>query len=145
MKLGNLDISAFKVGSGDCSIYLGTTLVYSGGTPTPTLQWVEFNSGDSIVGLDIYGVSGASTELASTFSPSSNDEPFNFEYSRNKVECWVRDNGQYYGQLCYNNVYLNTDTIELVFSNIGCNDYYTWESSYLVHQAESTFKLLIYQ
>lgn len=33
IKLGNLDVESFKVGSGDCSIYLGTTLLYSGGTP----------------------------------------------------------------------------------------------------------------
>ena len=37
IKIGSLDISAFKVGSGDCTIYLGDTLVYSGGTP-PTFQ-----------------------------------------------------------------------------------------------------------
>lgn len=37
IKLGNLDISAFKVGSADCKVYLGNTLLYSGGTPpTPT-------------------------------------------------------------------------------------------------------------
>ena len=35
IKIGNLDISAFKVGSGDCKVYLGNTLLYSGGT-TPT-------------------------------------------------------------------------------------------------------------
>lgn len=46
IKIGNLDISAFKVGSGDCAIYLGDTLLYSGGTPppTPTLQWVTFTN-----------------------------------------------------------------------------------------------------
>lgn len=32
IKIGNTDISAFKVGSGDCTIYLGDTLLYSGGT-----------------------------------------------------------------------------------------------------------------
>ena len=47
IKLGNLDISAFKVGSGDCSIYLGETLIYSGGTTPPSpseyteLEWIE--------------------------------------------------------------------------------------------------------
>jgi hypothetical protein len=35
IKIGNLDISAFKVGSDDCKVYLGTELLYSGGT-TPT-------------------------------------------------------------------------------------------------------------
>lgn len=35
VKLGTLDISSFKVGSGDCTVYLGETLLYSGDTPTP--------------------------------------------------------------------------------------------------------------
>ena len=35
IKLGNLDISSFKVGSADCKVYLGETLLYSGDTPTP--------------------------------------------------------------------------------------------------------------
>lgn len=35
IKIGNLDISAFKVGSGDCKVYLGDTLLYSGGTTPP--------------------------------------------------------------------------------------------------------------
>ena len=32
IKIGSIDISAFKVGSDDCKIYLGNTLLYSGGT-----------------------------------------------------------------------------------------------------------------
>lgn len=44
IKLGNLDVESFKVGSGDCSIYLGTTLLYSGGTPSST-QWSSGSSG----------------------------------------------------------------------------------------------------
>ena len=28
IKIGNLDIDAFKVGSGDCTVYLGDTLLY---------------------------------------------------------------------------------------------------------------------
>ena len=35
VKLGTLDISSFKVGSADCKVYLGETLLYSGDTPTP--------------------------------------------------------------------------------------------------------------
>ena len=33
IKIGNLDISAFKVGSSDCKIYLGDTLLYPQSTP----------------------------------------------------------------------------------------------------------------
>lgn len=41
MKIGNLDISSFKVGSSDCSIYLGNTKLYpSEEPPTPTDNWV---------------------------------------------------------------------------------------------------------
>lgn len=36
IKIGNIDASYFKVGGDDCSIYLGTTLLYSGGTTPPT-------------------------------------------------------------------------------------------------------------
>ena len=35
IKIGNLDISSFKVGSDDCKVYLGDTLLYSGGTTPP--------------------------------------------------------------------------------------------------------------
>ncbi len=35
IKIGNLDISAFKVGSGDCTIYLGDTKLYPNEPPTP--------------------------------------------------------------------------------------------------------------
>ena len=58
LKLGNLDIS-LKVGSADCTVYLGTTLIQSGDTPTPSLPsaytqvtYVE-NTGDSSVNLGL--------------------------------------------------------------------------------------------
>ena len=42
IKLGNLDISAFKVGSSDCKIYLGDTLLYPQSTPpTPVSSCYE--------------------------------------------------------------------------------------------------------
>lgn len=58
IKIGNTDISAFKVGSGDCTIYLGSTLLYSGGTtpPTPTYQWVLYNAGATVPSKLFYGV-----------------------------------------------------------------------------------------
>ena len=43
IKIGNLDISAFKVGSSDCKIYLGDTLLYPQSTPpTPVSSCYEF-------------------------------------------------------------------------------------------------------
>ena len=58
IKIGNLNISAFKVGSADCKVYLGDTLLYSGGTtpPTPTYQWVLYNEGDTVPSTTFYGV-----------------------------------------------------------------------------------------
>ena len=45
MKIGNLDISSFKVGGADCSIYLGSVKLYpSEEPPTPTDNWVLVES-----------------------------------------------------------------------------------------------------
>ena len=48
IKIGNLDISAFKVGSDDCKIYLGDTLLYPQSSPTPSytlLKGIERKAG----------------------------------------------------------------------------------------------------
>lgn len=60
IKIGNLDISSFKVGSDDCKVYLGDTLLYPQSQPQ-TLQWVSFSAGDTVPSGDVYGikVSGA--------------------------------------------------------------------------------------
>lgn len=55
IKIGNLDISAFKVGSADTKVYLGDTLVYSGGTPpTPTFngKWIGYYSDSTSYSAD---------------------------------------------------------------------------------------------
>lgn len=58
IKIGSLDISAFKVGSSDCKVYLGSTLLYpqSPTPPTPTYEWKQYNEGDTIPASLIYGV-----------------------------------------------------------------------------------------
>ena len=48
IKIGNLDISSFKVGGADCSIYLGDTKLYPQISPTPSytlLQGIERKAG----------------------------------------------------------------------------------------------------
>jgi len=45
IKIGNLDISAFKVGSSDCKVYLGDTLLYPTTPPTPTFKWIATYTG----------------------------------------------------------------------------------------------------
>lgn len=44
IKIGNLDISAFKVGSDDCKVYLGDTLLYPT-TPTFSGKWLATYTG----------------------------------------------------------------------------------------------------
>lgn len=62
IKIGNLDISAFKVGSSDCKVYLGDTLLYPS-TPPPTPEWITLNSGDTIPSGYVYGFKGQSQEV----------------------------------------------------------------------------------
>lgn len=60
IKIGSLDISAFKVGSSDCKVYLGDTLLYpqSPTPPTPTLKWASYSEGDAIPSEGVYNTYG---------------------------------------------------------------------------------------
>lgn len=46
VKIGNLDISAFKVGGSDCSIYLGDVKLYP--TAEPNFKWKATYTGGSV-------------------------------------------------------------------------------------------------
>jgi len=74
IKIGNLDISAFKVGSSDCKIYLGDTLLYPTTPPTPTFKWIatytggttssaECDSSSAITQNEINGTNLVSVEI----------------------------------------------------------------------------------
>ncbi len=110
IKIGNLDISSFKVGGADCSIYLGDTLLYPQSQPQ-TLQWVTFSNGDTIPStLNIYGVKGNAYDLSNTLVSW-------FTASRANVDISI--NG------CYSNTVSMSDNVELIFSELGtCSDYY---------------------
>ena len=86
IKIGNLDISSFKVGSGDCSIYLGDTLLYSGGTQQPTL--VE--SGDSLADLS------ATTMRVSTAVTLSETHSVTFGDISSNTYTLLYENGNWY-------------------------------------------------
>ena len=77
IKIGNTDISAFKVGSGDCSIYLGSVLVCSGGTtpPTPT----GFTYSVTITGLE----NGDTTNIAWNYGDHIDSNVGNGTYTYN--------------------------------------------------------------
>lgn len=137
IKIGNLDISAFKVGSDDCKIYLGNTLLYSGGTtpPTPTLQWVTFNNGDTIPSdLDVYGVSGISQDLLNTYGGSGSY--IQFVRSKRYVEFAIYNSDSSY---CGDGSELATDPMEIIFSNRGCSEFINQGAT-----VSGTIKLYIY-
>lgn len=104
--------------------------------PTPSPQWVTFNSGDDISGLNVYGVKGVANNLSNTFG--SELENICFELSRNIVNAIIGD----YSNPCYTDTYGINDNVELIFGNIGCSDYYTLPAS---RTASSTIQLYIYQ
>lgn len=106
--------------------------------PEPSPQWVTFNSGDDISGLNVYGVKGVANDLSNTFTSQGSDDNIYFELSRNIVNAFIGDWTNY----CYTDTYGINDNVELIFGNIGCSDYYTLPAS---RTAASTFQLYIYQ
>ena len=135
IKIGNLDIDKLYLGSSDdVKVYLGDTKLYPSEEPTPqTLQWVTFNNGDTIPSdLNIYGFSGVSKNLYDTFGYGTH---FKFTLDRNRIETEIYCNGQ----RCYaENPYI-TDIISLIFSNVGCCDYYNQGAT-----VSGTIQLYIY-
>lgn len=140
IKIGNQDVE-FKVGSGDCSIYLGDTLLYpQGQPPTPTLQWVTYSNGDTIPSdLQIYGIKGTVNDLSKIFSINT-DDIYVEDAGRNKFNVCIGG----YSSPCYNeeNILSNT-SVEYTFSNIGCSDYYTVSSKTIANMSND-IQLLIY-
>lgn len=140
IKIGNLDISAFKVGSSDCKIYLGDTLLYSGGTQPQTLQWVTFSNGDTIPSdLQIYGIKGIVNDLTSVFNYYS-DNIIVEDAGRNKFNVFIGG----YNPPCYSEYDIISNTsVEYIFSNVGCSDYYTVSSKTIANMSND-IQLYIY-
>lgn len=140
IKIGTLDISAFKVGSDDCKVYLGDTLLYSGGTQPQTLQWVTFSNGDTIPSdLQIYGIKGIVDDLSSVFSGYT-DDIYVEDAGRNKYNAIFGG----YTTACYNESGIISNTsVEYIFSNIGCSDSYT-VSSKTIADMSNDIQLYIY-
>lgn len=100
----------------------------------PSLQWATFKTGDVIPSdLEIYGISGTPYDFYATFGSSS--AMGDFVPSRNRIEITLYCNGN----PCYSDTPFNTDNVELIFSNIGCCDYYIQGAT-----VSSTIKLYIY-
>ena len=70
IKIGNIDISSFKVGSGDCKVYLGDTLLYP--TTQPSYKLVAQYSDTTEYKVECDGSSAlTSTEVSGHTTPKS--------------------------------------------------------------------------
>lgn len=135
IKIGNLDISSFKVGSDDCKIYLGDTLLYPQSQPQ-TLQWVTFSNGDTIPSdLQIYGIKGVVNDLNIIFY--MDDDDIYVELDKGKYNVYI-------GGYCYSEYGIVSNTsVEYTFSNVGCSDSYTVSSKTIANMSND-IQLLIY-
>ena len=140
IKIGSLDISAFKVGSDDCKVYLGNTLLYSSSQPQ-TLQWVTFSNGDTIPSdLQIYGIKGIVNDLSNVFYSDVDDDIYVEDAGRNKFNVIIGG----YTTVCYSEYDIISDTsVEYTFSNVGCSDSYTVSSKTIANMSND-IQLLIY-
>ena len=138
IKIGSLDISAFKVGSDDCKVYLGNTLLYPQSQPQ-TLQWVTFSNGDTIPSdLQIYGIKGIVNDLRIVFNDYTDD--IYVEPDRNRYNAIFGG----FDNPCYSEYDIISDTsVEYTFSNVGCSDSYTVGSKTIANMSND-IQLLIY-
>lgn len=99
----------------------------------PTLQWVEFTTGDTVPStLNVYGISGDSEYLMDTFSDST--EPFYVEPYRRTFDIYL-----------LNRYYEQTNTVNYIFSDMtwsDLGDYINFNTDKTVHNYP--FKLYIY-
>lgn len=130
IKIGNSNIT-LKLGSSDVTAaYIGSTLVYSGGSTPQTLQWVSFSAGDTVPSGDVYGikVSGA-TAYASKIA-------FNFYFINDSNDLNVYNGAKYrwyydsYNCGTYENeLGFRDDNWELMFNTVCGVDYYSVDTS----------------
>lgn len=138
IKIGSLDISAFKVGSSDCKVYLGDTLLYPQSQPQ-TLQWVTFSNGDTIPSdLQIYGVKGIVNDLRTVFNDY--DDDILFEPDKGSYNLYIGG----FTTACYSEVgIVSSASVECIFSNVGCSDSYTVSSKTIANMSND-IQLYIY-
>lgn len=141
IKIGGFSFDALKIGSSDVdAAYIGDTLVYSGGTPpTPTLQWATFSNGDTIPSdLQIYGIKGIVNDLYMVFGDYYDN--ILFELDKNNYNAIIGG----YETVCYNEGGIISNTsVEYIFSNVGCSDYYTVSSKTIANMSND-IQLYIY-
>ena len=117
--------------------YVPTGFTFTAGPAVSTLQWVTFNSGDDISGLNIYGIKGNAQTMVSglgVYILLTNNSAIRAEQVRNNVNIEISG--------CYSEDVALTDDVEYIFSNIGCSDYFTSDAG---QTAGTTFQLYIYQ
>ena len=140
IKIGNLEIDNLKVGTLSVdALYIGDVKIYPS-TPTPqTLQWVTFSNGDTIPSdLQIYGIKGIVDDLSRVFY--MDDDIYVEDAGRNKYNVIIGG----YTTPCYSEYSIVSNTsVEYIFSNIGCSDYYTVSSKTIANMSND-IQLYIY-
>ena len=139
IKLGNIDAKYIKVGSDDCKVYLGDTLLYPQSQPQ-TLQWVTFSNGDTIPSdLQIYGIKGIASDLSHAFN-GYNDDIYVEDESHNRYGVYIGG----FTTACYSENGITSNTsVEYTFSNVGCSDSYTVSSKTIANMSND-IQLYIY-
>lgn len=96
IKIGNLDISAFKVGSSDCKIYLGDTLLYPQSPTPPTPSWTLVDdavSNPSKIKVD-YSLIDDDSEIRDDYQLNSHDFGiYNIMYLNQPTLEWMMEQG----------------------------------------------------
>ena len=137
IKIGTQD-ATYKVGSSAVTaIYLGSTLVYSGGTPptppTPTYTWRKYYEGETVPSRTVYGVKlyiDLGDDFEIDFGDSHNGIIFIYEMANNE---WTAldvetsepiDISEYFdGEECYTILFsdLGYDGIEIAYPIPGAD------------------------
>lgn len=113
IKIGSLDISAFKVGSDDCKIYLGNTKLYPSEEPTPTDNWVLVDKNGFAnprkVKVDYSLIEDDDSEVRDDYNLDSNDSgSYAIMYLNQPTLEWMMQEG-----------YCSDDEIEDLYQKVG--------------------------
>ena len=105
--------------------------------PTPP-QWVTFSNGDTIPSdLQIYGIKGVVNDLSKVFYEDYEDI-YVQDTGSNKFTVFIG------GDNCYEESDIISNTsVEYIFSNVGCSDYYTVSSKTIANMSND-IQLYIY-
>lgn len=145
IKIGTQD-ATYKVGSTDVSaIYLGSTLVYSGGTPptppTPTYTWRKYYEGETVPSRTVYGVKlyiDLGDDFEIDFGDSHDGIAFIYEIANNE---WTALDVETSEPIDISEFFDGEECYTILFSDLG---YDGIEIAYPVPGADFAFDIELY-